>query len=253
MASKVDIANSALIKLGASRIASFSENTPEARLMTDRYDNIRDSLLRSHPWNFAVKRSSLTRITTVPEYGYAYKYLIPSDSLRILNIINNMYQSTDYTTWAASTAYAVGDLVTTSYNIVYECIVAHTSGADFETDYKADKWQIKYTIQVVPNVSGSEIKYEVENGELLTDSSSVKVRYIFKNEDVNTYDSIFKEVLAYKLAIDLCIPIVNSTNLKQQLVEELRLFRAEAMSYDAQENYETDYPNSDDFLNSRYT
>ena len=53
--SEVSICNSALIKLGASRIASLTEDSKEAKLCYEQYPILRDEVQASHPWNFCTK------------------------------------------------------------------------------------------------------------------------------------------------------------------------------------------------------
>src|SRR3990172_10813312 len=82
MASEIEIANSALRKIGADTITSFDQGTPSANFMDDRFDGARDELLRLHPWNFATKREELAREATAPEFEFNYFYTLPSDWIR---------------------------------------------------------------------------------------------------------------------------------------------------------------------------
>jgi len=50
------------------------------------YESVRDSLLRAHPWNFARYRATLVEVLPVPTFGWAHRYQMPSDSLRILEV-----------------------------------------------------------------------------------------------------------------------------------------------------------------------
>lgn len=84
MASVVGIVNSALIKLGADRIISLSDDSVEARLASAQYEKLKDEVLRSHPWNFALARSRLGRLSSAPVFGYACQFALPSDCLRVL-------------------------------------------------------------------------------------------------------------------------------------------------------------------------
>lgn len=84
--SSVGIANIALAKLGADRIISLDENSENARLVNAIYGTMRDDVLRSHPWNFAIKRSTPAVSATAPNWGYSYAFPIPSDCLRILRV-----------------------------------------------------------------------------------------------------------------------------------------------------------------------
>ena len=54
MATEVSICSNALRKLGDDPITSLTEDTERARLCNAFYNTARDSLLRSHPWNFAI-------------------------------------------------------------------------------------------------------------------------------------------------------------------------------------------------------
>lgn len=86
MASKVEIANLALGIIGEEPITSFSDDDKAARTVNLWYDPVRRSLLRNHPWNFAVKRAALAQLTETPAFGYDHQYALPSDFLRLLNL-----------------------------------------------------------------------------------------------------------------------------------------------------------------------
>lgn len=86
MASVVGICNSALQKLGETRITSLSEDTERARDCNDQYERTRDALLRRHKWNFAITREDVAADGTAPsdESGFSYSYTLPTDCLRVL-------------------------------------------------------------------------------------------------------------------------------------------------------------------------
>jgi hypothetical protein len=86
MASSTEICNSALIKLGASRITALTDDSKEARICNDQYDKLRQDLLREHPWNFASKRATLAKTATVPEFEFDSEFQIPTDCLRVLRL-----------------------------------------------------------------------------------------------------------------------------------------------------------------------
>lgn len=81
--SKTEVCNSALIYLGANTINSLNDSSKNARLCNDQYDKLRKSLLRSHPWNFALTRKDLSQTNNTPAYGFSNEYLLPSDVLRV--------------------------------------------------------------------------------------------------------------------------------------------------------------------------
>ncbi len=86
MASKTDIANRALTKLGDDRIIDLLDDTERARTINSIYNSCRDAELRAHVWNFAVRRVALPRLITVPAFGFAYEYQIPAESLRLIQV-----------------------------------------------------------------------------------------------------------------------------------------------------------------------
>ena len=83
--SSVQICNSALVKVGAARIASLSDDTKAAKICNEQYDKLRKKLLRSHPWNFAIRRVALADTGVTPIWKYTNEFAIPSDTLRILD------------------------------------------------------------------------------------------------------------------------------------------------------------------------
>lgn len=91
MASVVGIVNNALIKIGENTITALSENTKAARIANQIYEQTRDALLRSHPWNFAMSRGECAQLSTTPAFGFAYEFALPSDCLRVLRMEEHDY------------------------------------------------------------------------------------------------------------------------------------------------------------------
>lgn len=91
MPSVVDICNEAMDLLGAATITSLTENSKEARLCNRRFETVRDSVLRSHPWNVAVTRASLAQDSVGPAFGFIYQYTLPTNPycLRLLSFWNS--------------------------------------------------------------------------------------------------------------------------------------------------------------------
>jgi hypothetical protein len=91
MPSVVDICNEAMDLLGAATITSLTESSKEARLCNRRFETVRDSVLRSHPWNVAVTRASLAQDSVGPAFGFTYQYTLPTDPycLRLLAFWNS--------------------------------------------------------------------------------------------------------------------------------------------------------------------
>lgn len=80
---ETDILNMALSRLGEPRVSDIDENLPAAISARVHYEVVRDSLLRSHPWNWAIGRATLSQGDT-PAFGWDYSYPLPSDCLRVI-------------------------------------------------------------------------------------------------------------------------------------------------------------------------
>jgi hypothetical protein len=91
-ATQVSICSNALLMLGAQTISAIDENTDRARIASNLYDSTRDSLLRSHPWNCAVRRVVLAPDTTAPVTDYDAQFTMPADCLRILQVGEDGYE-----------------------------------------------------------------------------------------------------------------------------------------------------------------
>lgn len=82
--SETTIFNAALTLLGeARRVLDAAEDTSRAKILAERYPDIRDALLRSYKWNFIVTREVLTEDATPPKFGFAHRYRKPADCLKV--------------------------------------------------------------------------------------------------------------------------------------------------------------------------
>ena len=86
--SAINICSAALIKLGAHSISSFEEGTVEAEASSKIYPLVRDALLSSYPWSFAICQAKLNRLNAQPVADYKYAYALPNDFLRVISAGN---------------------------------------------------------------------------------------------------------------------------------------------------------------------
>lgn len=103
MATAVSISSNALLMLGDNPINSFSESASpggldRARIAENLWPSTRDSLLRSHPWDCAIKRVTLSPEATAPTFthDYAQSFILPSDWLRNHEINAQRADEVDY-------------------------------------------------------------------------------------------------------------------------------------------------------------
>jgi len=86
---ETDVVNKALRLIGASPITSLTDGSTSANAADDIYTELRDELLRSHPWNFATKRQKLAQSSTDPTFEFDHAYPLPSDWLRTISVHDN--------------------------------------------------------------------------------------------------------------------------------------------------------------------
>jgi len=80
---KIDIANRALVKLGAEPLTSLSEDNDRAVSFNQLYDAVREATLEAYPWRFALKRAQLAQGATDPTWGWASAFPLPADLLKV--------------------------------------------------------------------------------------------------------------------------------------------------------------------------
>jgi hypothetical protein len=82
----ITVCNAALARLGEARIFALSDDGAAARACALNYPLALDEVLRSHWWNFATARTTLTELGEAPEFGYAHAYQLPTECLRVLEV-----------------------------------------------------------------------------------------------------------------------------------------------------------------------
>ena len=83
-ASEVQICNLALLKFGDITITSLSASNKEARACNVLYPLMRDLMVYSHPWNFAMGRADISaQLTTTPDFQWDYAYTVPTEAMRV--------------------------------------------------------------------------------------------------------------------------------------------------------------------------
>jgi hypothetical protein len=226
--SPVQICNAGLIKLGAERINSLSENNKRARLCNERFDGLRQEVLRAHPWNFAIRRADLVRLSTTPEYEYNYEYQLPSDCLRVLET-------------AADKDNPGGDILgnsITKYKIEGRKLLTNSAS----------------TINGYCSVSGysTQATCEANGGTWYPETTdSVKIRYIADVVDTNLFDPNFDNALACRIAAEFAYPLVQSTTVSNNMYALYEETIRRARTQDGQEGSPDDLK-ADFFLSSRY-
>lgn len=90
MPTETELVNAALRKSGgAKRILALTDSVGSAGIAQDVLTSERDDLLRSGVWNFAITRIQLGQLSTLPAFGWAFAYSLPSDCERVVSVHDN--------------------------------------------------------------------------------------------------------------------------------------------------------------------
>lgn len=103
MATEAILCNAALTHLGqAATVTSISppDGSPYAKHCARFFNFCRDQMLEMHPWSFAKKRATLNLVASDPTPSWSYKYQIPSDCIKPINLfadgVSSDHQGQDY-------------------------------------------------------------------------------------------------------------------------------------------------------------
>lgn len=79
-----EIFNIALDRISEEAILDATDDRAVVKWLNRNYDHMRNALLRSHPWNFAIELASLPALSAAPAFRWTYAYQLPADCLRLL-------------------------------------------------------------------------------------------------------------------------------------------------------------------------
>lgn len=192
-ATKVDIGNRALQKVGANRITAFTNTTKAAQEVAACYDMLREAELRRNVWRFSIRRAILRAIgSALPDWDSAVTYVVGSlvtyndvnyISIHVTNLnqnpatagtywsifTGNTSQKLTFPAWAIGTTYAAGLIVKGSDNILYLSMAGTNLAHDPTTD--TGTWWQQYVGPDIASAYDSDTTYQV--GEIVFSTGQV--------------------------------------------------------------------------------
>lgn len=163
MLTKTAVANNALAYLAAGEITSIiDDNDSKARTINAVFDTVAQEVMRSHRWNCCIKRAELSELAGTPlkfgEFGYAYSYQLPADSLRFLDLNGEP--------WNAKTEFMAveGRILYTNDSSAYVRYVAHITDVSQWDVLMADAIAIKLAMRIARRITKDGISGEQLNG-----------------------------------------------------------------------------------------
>lgn len=264
----LEVANNALIRLGAKKISSLTEDSDRARLCNSFIHSVRKQTLRAHPWNVALKRAKLSTFSagslvagaltgdgvtfTASEQVFLagrdeQALLLEHDGpgqARIISVtdVNTVVADieTDFSTTAA--------IPTTEWRMApsWEWAYRYLKPADY---LRLAKVEITSGIGATVQQSGfmwswwtrgqrdnSPEPFKVENETLVANlGPRAFVQYIFDLTDTTKWDSLLEEAITSLLTFRITYGVTGSLQAGKTHHDAWKESLAEARSIDGQE------------------
>ncbi len=192
--SQVELCNLALSRAGGHRIAqitSLGEASNEARQCAVKLPHLIRTALRSHPWQFAMKKIVLAQV-----------------KLDLTSENQNNYFNQEKILYGSNYLYQYPE----------DCLTAHAL-------YEANSMQnMDYQADFNGNFNGSFHVELAHDGTKIIVSNILNAVLIYTAylADVRLWDSVFYDALAWQLASELCISLGND-------VQKSKEFEAKAL------------------------
>lgn len=204
-----ELCRQAILRVGTAE--QFGPSSQAMLLAKSLYPQVRDSLLLTGSWTWAMKSTTVAESLPRPEYKWAYRYAIPSDCLRVFRVNDQDYATGDAAwevsgnfilcnsdsgapDWVAGRTYEI-DNVVTSASAVYRCMVTGTTKQPGVTSGWATDWDVWL-------------------------GSAITLEYVRKVAEVTLFDSLFIDLLTASLAAKLAVPLTGDANKAALLAKE---------------------------------
>jgi hypothetical protein len=263
-ATPVEICNNALTLIGTRRITALTDPSKEARACNDNYDICRKSLLRMHPWNFAMTRVPLTgvaisaivdngtglvKVTTAAVHGLTTGNLASIDGVigtQEANVDRNAVTVIDTTNFTLdgstfANAYSSGGIVGLAPAYQYRF-----------------KWALPSGFMRVATVSDDQDQqlahreFKIEGGYILTDQVTVRLEYVANVTTTTLFDPLFDEALAAMVADKIAFKITGSEATQERSARHLKKVMQASRFVDTVEN-PSEPLDSDEWIRARWS
>lgn len=252
MATSLSICNSALIKLGAEVITALSDNNKRAKLCNAQYETIKNKILKSHLWNFSIKRAQLSADISVPTWGFNSAFVLPSDYLRIVEVRYDYKYAvegnlllleeglTEIVTDEAEASSTTTVINATAHEALAGDIILINDERRLVASVATNAITLATALSAAPSASDEFIVYR---------PAEVFIKYI-ADVDETLFSDDFAEALSHYLAYEIAYSLVQNSALRNENYQLYKDIVAETRSMDAQEGTPEDY-RVETFTNAR--
>lgn len=209
--SDVQICNTALGRIGVAQfIQDLNENSAQAIVCKQFYEQTRDLVLSDHPWKFAMRYTAL-QLAGTPQLDYTYSYRYPTDCLHAEKLFNQ-------TTIMSLTA-----------NGIY-----------------ISNWDLFTVLPFIPTIPFTVIEDEANGGNLiLTDLDTPTLVYTARITNPALFTPGFANALAWKLASEIATPLSAQPGYGKAADEAYEKEKSKAQARDLNEGHENDQRESE--------
>lgn len=210
MFSNTDIANMALSHIGVTRYIEDidHDNSKEAQVIRRFYDQSRKFALSSNDWTFARKNQVLALLADETDPNWQYVYKMPIDCLEPRRMVQPFLPQ---------------------YNGIHQAY----PGMELNEQVLPDKLKVPYVKGVANDNSTRTILTNIEEAQL---------QYTANIDNINLFSSPFVDVLAYRLAMYICVPLTATPQLLQTLEANYSMIISSAAAQDSQGQHEPSWP-----------
>lgn len=220
------------------------------------WPNIRDEVLRDHPWNCTMQRTRLARfqasktitaatkaspvVVTAASHGYVAGDMVFLDRVLGMVEINDRWFTVGTVTTNTFELSGIDGTTYTTYTSAGRAQKALTPLVpDFGYGYQYD--QPTDCLRVVELIDDPD-PWEASGRKVLTSSGiTVPIRYQRRLRDTTQYDPLLRDVLAHRLALQIVEELTQSSSKKQEIREDHKLIESKAKKVDAQENAPSEF------------
>lgn len=203
--SQTAICNMALSRIGSgTTIMSINDNNVAARTCLRFWDHVVDETLQGRPWNFAQRYETLALVEENPNCKWAYSYRYPVNFIKLDQVEPSATSTAGYGT---------------------DPYVRYT-------DYPRLTNRIPFTIS------------SDNAGRLVFTNLQDAVCFgTYRVTDVALWDPMFVDALAWRLAVDLALPLSDKREMYSLAFQRYQLAVAQAHAASANEGAPDEEPN----------
>lgn len=269
--SDLNVSNLALRLLGNRVVlAALTDTSVEGLACAALVDDCKKTLLRMHPWNFALKRKIITPPAAVTLTTPFVEY-VSSEVLRF-TVASHSFVATDYILGASTGVteavgpFEVSSVAATTVTVSAPGVTSITGTPAAGTIRLSPAYEYTY-LYTLPtdclrfrtiNEEERSSEWRIEGRKILTnEATSLRIKYIYNVTEYADMDPAFYQALAGYLAYNLCDHITASDGKKNELHAYLyggqgkRGILSQAKFLDATEDSQQTF-DATEWINSRF-